>query len=80
MSLERGLRDKDASPAGRPPSDEVQELLAPSSSLGLPEATTRVKGPFPFGACFRFQSLDTCGWASPRPTEDEDTQGRPLSR
>jgi hypothetical protein len=50
------------------------------SPLGLPEATTRVKGPFPSGAWFRFQPLDTCGWAAPRPTDDGDTQGLPLLR
>jgi hypothetical protein len=55
-----------------------RKAFAPSASLGLPEATTRVKGPVPLGAGFRCQSLDTCGWASPRPTEDEDTQGSPF--
>jgi hypothetical protein len=68
---------------GRPPSDEVQELLAPSPSLGLPKGDHMGPGAagFALGACFRFlRPLNTCDEASPRPTEDEDTQGTPLSR
>jgi hypothetical protein len=46
------------------------------------EATTRVKGSVGFSGWLLCVGgpLDTCGWALPRPTEGEDTQGRTLLR
>jgi hypothetical protein len=73
--VDRGLKDKRCLAGGQTSLGSGYKLLAPSPSLGLPEATTRVKEPVSCGAGFRCQSLDPCGWASP--TEDEDTQAPP---
>jgi hypothetical protein len=70
--------DKDEMPcrAGKPPSDEGKSGSRPHPRSACPRVITCGQGPLAFrrGSLLFLRPLATCDEASPRPTEDEDTQ------